>query len=214
MADISLCDIVSTPSITGAGLDRWDSLMSTRPIETLDVKNRQEWRAWLQLHHDAMPDIWLMFPKRHTGVTTISYDAAVDETLCFGRIDSIMKRLDDSLYARKFTPRKADSRWSTINRRRYADLRSRGLLAPPGLSRAPTNRSGDAPRPSASAVPSYIEKALKADPRAWQNFEQLAPSYRRAYIGWIDSAKRRQTKEKRLREAFGLLAAGKKLGLK
>ncbi|HJO82551.1 MAG: YdeI/OmpD-associated family protein [SAR202 cluster bacterium] len=63
-------------------------------------------------------------------------------------------------------------------------------------------------------MPSYIEKALKADPRAWQNFEQLTPSYRRAYIGWIDSAKRRQTKEKRLREAFGLLAAGKKLGLK
>jgi uncharacterized protein YdeI (YjbR/CyaY-like superfamily) len=97
--------------------------MSTRPIETLDVKNRQEWRAWLQLHHDAMPEIWLVFHKRHTGVTTISYDDAVEETLCFGWIDSIMKRLDDSLYARKFTQERptADGRRSIAGGMRTLD---------------------------------------------------------------------------------------------
>jgi uncharacterized protein YdeI (YjbR/CyaY-like superfamily) len=82
------------------------------------------------------------------------------------------------------------------------------------VERKPTSRSGDAPRPSASAIPSYIETQLKADARAWQYFERLAPSYRRLYVAWIDSAKREETKEKRLREAIGLLAAGKKLGLK
>ncbi|MBO0800207.1 MAG: YdeI/OmpD-associated family protein, partial [Blastocatellia bacterium] len=113
-----------------------------------------------------------------------------------------------------FTRRVPDSKWSTINRRRYDDLKARGLLAAPGLERAPTDRSGDAPRPSLEAIPSYIEERLKANRRAWQFFEQLAPSYRRAYIGWIEAAKRKETKEKRLQEALGLLAAGKKLGLK
>ncbi|MDQ3697068.1 MAG: YdeI/OmpD-associated family protein [Gemmatimonadota bacterium] len=86
--------------------------------------------------------------------------------------------------------------------------------AAPGLKRPPTHRSGDAPRPAVSAVPSYIEKALKSEPRAWQYFQQLAPSYQRTYIGWIDSAKRQETRERRLREAITLLAAGKRLGLK
>jgi uncharacterized protein YdeI (YjbR/CyaY-like superfamily) len=87
-------------------------------------------------------------------------------------------------------------------------------LAAPGLKRAPTSLSGDAPRPSVSAIPSYITEALKTNPRAWRHFEQLAPSFKRRYIGWIDSAKREETKEKRLREALSLLAAGKMLGLK
>ncbi len=188
--------------------------MPTTPIETLEVNNRREWRKWLNDHHDSMPEIWLVFHKRHTGIEAMSYDDAVEEALCFGWIDSIVRRLDDALYARKFTPRKADSKWSTVNRRRYADLESRGLLAAPGVNRAPTSRSGDAPKPSVFELPPYIEETLKTDLSTWRFFEQLAPSYRRAYIGWIDSAKRQETKEKRLREALGLLAAGKKLGLK
>ncbi len=88
------------------------------------------------------------------------------------------------------------------------------MLAPAGLDRPPTARSGDAPRPSVSVLPAYIERRLKANARAWQFFGQLAPSYRRACIGWIDSAKRDETKEKRLLQVIDLLAAGKKLGLK
>ena len=155
-----------------------------------------------------------MFHKRHTGLEGISYDPAVEEAICFGWIDSIVRRLDDDHYARKFTPRKSDSRWSTINRRRDADLKARTLLAAPGLKRPPTSRSGDAPRPSVTVIPPYIERGLKANTRAWEYFEQLAPSYRRAYVGWIDAAKQAATKERRLREAVNLLAAGKRLGLK
>jgi uncharacterized protein YdeI (YjbR/CyaY-like superfamily) len=188
--------------------------MSSKAIKTLDVRTRREWRKWLGEHHDSDSEIWLIFHKRHTGVRALTYDDAIEEALCYGWIDSIVRRLDDARYARKFTPRKADSKWSTANRRRYADLELRGLLAAPGLNRAPTGRSGDAPRPSLSEVPSYIDQALRANPRAWICFEQLAPSHRRAYIGWIDSAKREQTKARRLREALGLLASGKQLGLK
>ncbi len=188
--------------------------MSEKNFRTFNVRSRQEWRNWLDEHHDSEPEIWLVFHKQHTAEATISYDAAVEEALCFGWIDSIVRRLDDNSYARKFTPRKPDSRWSTINRQRYADLKARRLLAAPGLERSPTGRSGDAPRPSASVIPSYIEKQLKANTRAWEYFGRLAPSYRRLYVGWIDSAKREETKDKRLREAISLLAAGKKLGLK
>ncbi len=188
--------------------------MSTKPTETLDVRTRQAWRKWLKEHHGSSTEIWLVFHKLHTGVTSVPYGDAVEEALCYGWIDSLARRIDDATYARKFTPRKANSRWSTSNRRRYADLEARGLLAAPGLERAPTSLSGDAPMASISTLPSYIEEALKADPVARQFFEQLAPSYQKGYIGWIDSAKRQETKEKRLREALGLLAAGKKLGLK
>ena len=155
-----------------------------------------------------------MFYKDHTLAKSIPYEDSVREALCFGWIDSLVKRLDDDRYARKFTPRQPSSKWSTINRRRYADLKAHGLLAAPGLERAPTSRSGDAPRPSVSVIPSYIEKQLKANTPAWNYFEQLPPSCRRAYLGWIDSAKHDETKEKRLREAISRLAAGKKLGLK
>ncbi len=188
--------------------------MPAKKLKTLDVRTRPQWRKWLQEHHDSEVEVWLVFPKRHTAEKSMSYDNAVEEALCFGWVDSLVKRLDDDRYARKFTPRKPDSKWATINRRRYAALKERGLVAGPGLERPPTDRSGDAPRPSVSALPAYIEKPLKANARAWKYFEQLAPSYRRACIGWIDSAKREETKEKRLREVIGLLEAGKKLGLK
>lgn len=188
--------------------------MSRKPIETVEVQGRQEWRKWLEEHHDAISEIWLIFYKRHTGITTMSYNDAVEEAICFGWIDSLIRRLDDDRYARKFTPRKADSKWSTVNRQRFADLQACGLLAEPGMARPPTSRSGDAKRVSATEIPAYIEERLKTDPLAWQNFQDLATSYRRNYVGWIDSAKRPETREKRLLEAVELLAAGKKLGLK
>lgn len=102
--------------------------MSAKPIGKLEVRSRQEWRKWLKEHHAATRAIWLVFHKRHTGKWTLSYDDAVEEALCYGWIDSITRRLDDARYARQFTPRNPDSRWSTINRRRYADLKARGLL--------------------------------------------------------------------------------------
>jgi uncharacterized protein YdeI (YjbR/CyaY-like superfamily) len=180
----------------------------------LDARTRREWREWLEEHHASASEVWLVFHKRHTGVRSLRYDDAVEEALCYGWIDSILKRLDATRYARKFTPRRANSAWSTANRRRYADLARRGLLAPAGLKRSPTPRSGDAPRPSVSKLPPYMERALKANARAWRFFRGLAPSHRRAYIGWIDSAKRDETRARRLREAVRLLAAGRKLGMK
>lgn len=181
---------------------------------TLDVPDLASWRAWLRAHHDVESEIWLVFHKRATGRPSIAYGDALDEALCFGWIDSLVARLDDRRYARKFTPRKSDSRWSDINRTRYARLKAAGRLMPSGENRAPTDRRSVAPPSREWEMPDYMRAALRKRPSAWKTFESLPPSHRRHYIGWIDSAKKAETKQRRLQEAIELLAAGKRLGLK
>jgi uncharacterized protein YdeI (YjbR/CyaY-like superfamily) len=186
-------------------------------MKTLLVRTLDQWRDWLTEHHASESEVWLIFHKRHTGVASIDYKDALDEALCFGWVDSLIKRLDDRRFARKFTPRRADSRWSAVNRKRYAELKASGRLQPPGIERPPSNR-GYGPRPARlpmpSKLPKYIRTALRNDPAALRHFEALAPSQRRRYVAWIESAKRDETKLRRLEEALRLLASGKVLGLK
>lgn len=183
-------------------------------MKTFAAATLAQWRQWLDEHHAVESEVWLVFGKQHTGVASVSYQDAVDEALCHGWVDSLIKRVDESRYARKFTPRRADSRWSPTNRKRYAELKASGRLKPAGIRRPPTDR-GYGPRPALPAtVPTYIETALRKRAGAWRHFEELAPSHRRRYILWIDSAKRPETRARRLQEALRLLAAGKELGLK
>jgi len=185
----------------------------TTELMTLEVRNRQEWRTWLGRNHASSPGVWLAFYKDHTGVKSMPYEDAVREALCFGWIDSLIKRLDDDRYARKFTPRQPTSKWSDINRKRWVELKAAGILTAAGLAAAPTDNTY-APRPAIPNLPAYIAKALKANPKAWSFFQELAPTYRRHFVGWIHTAKRPETREKRIRESIATLAAGKKLGLK
>ena len=180
---------------------------------TLDIRTRRQWRMWLRKNHASTPGIWLVSYKDHTGVKSIAYEDAVCEALCFGWVDSLIKRLDDERYARKFTPRKPASTWSDSNRRRWAALKCAGLLMAAGLAAAPTDKNY-APKPQIPKLPAYIAMALKANPEAWHYFQALAPAYRRHFVGWIHIAKRQDTRERRIRESMALLAAGKKLGLK
>ena len=180
---------------------------------TLDVRTREQWRQWLAKHHASSPGIWLTRHKPHTGVQSMSYEDLVCEALCFGWIDSLVKRLDDDRYTIKVTPRKPTSKWSDINRRRWNELEAAGLLAAPGLAAAPT-KNRYAAKPSIPELPAYLATALKTNPKAWQHFQALAPTYRRHFVVWIHVAKRPETRERRIREAISLLSAGKKLGLK
>lgn len=186
-------------------------------MKTLRVTTIDQWRAWLEEHHTSESEVWLIFHKQQTGLASIDYNDALDEALCFGWVDSLVKRLDEARYARKFTPRREDSRWSNANRKRYAELEASGRLKPAGLGRAPTERGYDT-RPERfelpAQLPAYIQTALKKRPSALRHFEALPPSKRRRYVGWIESAKREETKQRRLAEAIRLLAAGKELGLK
>jgi uncharacterized protein YdeI (YjbR/CyaY-like superfamily) len=179
-------------------------------MQTVEVRTRDHWRTWLRRNHASVSEIWLVFRKN--GALTLAYEDAICEALCWGWVDSLIKRLDDESYARKFTPRKLDSRWSTINRRRYEEMREQGLLQKPGIDRPPTARSGDTPK--FTGVPAYLETALQENPRAWTEFQRIPPSHKRQYVAWIDSAKKDETKQKRLAEAIERLSTGQKLGMK
>ena len=182
-------------------------------LTILDVRTRSKWQQWLAKHHASSPGIWLVRHKQHSGVTSMPDEDLVNEALCFGWIDSLVKRLDDDRFAIKVTPRKATSKWSDINRKRWKELKAAGQLTAAGLAAAPTANTYGA-RPAVPALPAYIAKAFKTNRSAWQFFQQLAPTYRRDFVVWIHIAKRPETREKRIRESIELLAAGKKLGLK
>lgn len=188
------------------------SVLKTLRVETID-----EWRSWLDEHHASEPEVWLVYYRKGTGITSVAHSDVLDEALCFGWIDSLVKRLDDRRFAIKFTPRKADSRWSDVNRKRYAVLKASGRLEPSGIARSPTGRKS-ASRPQRrelpKKLPAYIANALKKRPAALRTFESLPTEERRRYFAWINSAKREETKLKRLSEALKLLAVGKRLGLK
>jgi len=185
-------------------------------IPELYIRRRHEWRQWLERNHATSPGVWLVFHKRHTGVPCIDYDESVRDALCYGWIDSLVRRLDEDRFARKFTPRRPGSAWSASNLKRWAELDAAGELKPAGRAASPEGAPRATP-PSRSVLgelPDYIEKALARNRRAWKFFETLPPNERRRCVGWVDAAKRAETKERRLREVIGLLAKGERLGLK
>jgi uncharacterized protein YdeI (YjbR/CyaY-like superfamily) len=190
-------------------------------VNLLHPTTRPTWRAWLAANHDRESEIWLVYSKRHTNQPRVEYDDAVEEALCFGWIDSIVRTIDADRYAQKFTPRQAKSKWSALNRERFARMVREGKMTAAGLAKAPPaeEATGAAvPKPpageAADAVPAYIEEALRANGAAWTNFSRFASSYRRLYIRWIADAKREETRRKRLAEAVSRLERNQKLGLK
>lgn len=187
-------------------------------MKTFDARTLERWRAWLAKHHASESEIWLIFHKKHTGKPSVTHADALDEALCYGWIDSLVRRIDADRYAIKFTPRRADSNWSTANLKRYAALKASNRLALPGIERSPQGRPiVDGPPPASlptAAMRADVERTLKMDGPAGKSFEALAPSHRRRYISWIAMAKRDETRQKRLREAIAMLRRGKTLGLK
>lgn len=187
-------------------------------LKTLYITDRELWRDWLCVHHDKEREIWLVFYKKHTGKPSLPLEDAIEEALCFGWIDSLVRRLDDDSYARKFTPRTNPAKWSAVNIERMRRLLAQNLVRPMGLAvfdnallkAPPPSRKSDLP----VSPPEVIMTALKANRKAWKNFDALAPSAKRNYVGWIMSAKREETRNRRIAEIISLLEQGKKLGLK
>ena len=184
-------------------------------MKTFDPRTLQRWRKWLAEHHESETEVWLVFHKKHTGTPSVAYLEALDEALCFGWIDSLVRRLDDDRYARKFTPRKKSSRWSAINVKRYAELEKAGRVKAPGKARSPAHgRSYESIQHLSDKIPPSISKELKASAAAWTFFKTLTPREQRMYLGWIWLAKKEETKQRRMREAIRLLEKRQKLGLK
>jgi uncharacterized protein YdeI (YjbR/CyaY-like superfamily) len=185
----------------------------------ISIATRAEWRRWLKENHLTSPGVWFTFYKKHTGKNTISYDDAVEEALCYGWIDSIIKKLDDEKYVQKFTPRTNIGKWSPTNLIRMEKMIKEKKMTKYGLEKfTPEAQKEKTPAPkkdrSKISVPAFIISALSKHPVALANFNNLAPSYRGNYVKWITFAKREETQLKRLEEAIKLLEKNEKLGLR
>ncbi|GET33163.1 hypothetical protein PbJCM13498_20260 [Prolixibacter bellariivorans] len=175
-----------------------------------------EWRQWLKDNHADEKEVWLIYHKKHTGKRSVSYEDSVQEALCWGWIDSLIKRLDDDRYARKFTPRKPDSQWSVTNIKRIQLLKSAKRLEPAGIAVIPENvMKGEIPMQELNTeMSAEFREALSENAIALKHFEQLTGKQKDLYIRWIASGKQSTTRQKRATEAINLLTKGKKLGMK
>ena len=183
-------------------------------LEQVYVPDRAAWRRWLAKQHGRSPGIWLVFDKKSSRPDRLAYGHAVEEALCFGWIDSLVKRLDDERYVQLFTPRKPKSTWSRSNKVRVERLLAEGLMAAAGLASielAKANGSWESlDAVEAFVMPDDLAKALAAVPGAAENFAGFAPSQRKAYLHWISQAVRPETRAKRIQEVAGHAAAGRK----
>jgi len=179
----------------------------------------QTWRDWLAAQHHDSHGIWMVFYKKHTGKPTISYEDAVQEALCWGWIDSLIKKIDEDRYARKFTPRQPESKWSPSNIKRVEKLIATGRMQPSGMQRVVEGQASGAWENPATApqefnMPPEFAQALQDHPQAYTFFNLLASTYQKHFVGWIATAKRAETRNKRITEAIEKLSRGEKLGLK
>ena len=172
--------------------------------ETFFAADRAAWRDWLEEHHAESREIWLILLKRHVPEPCLTYDEAVEEALCFGWIDGILKRIDDRSHTVRFSPRKPGSIWSESNRKRVAKVIVEGRMTPAGLAlieAAKANGMWEAAAPERLDVtPPDLGAALAGEPVAAQRWRTWAPSHRRRYIHWVLDAKRPETRARRVAE--------------
>jgi uncharacterized protein YdeI (YjbR/CyaY-like superfamily) len=177
-----------------------------------EPKDRAAWRAWLEKHHDSSSSIMLVYVKRPR--RSITYADAVEEALCFGWIDSTLYPIDDTRYMQLFTPRKAKSTWSKLNKTRIESLIERGLMAPPGHAKIEAaKRDGSwtsIDHVEDMTIPPELQRALAKSRKAREHFAGLPPFARKTYLYWINNAKRAETRAKRIADVIDRLAKGQK----
>lgn len=185
--------------------------------QQLRFAHQDEWRAWLEANHAIATEIWLIIYKKHTGKSGLSLEEAVEEALCFGWIDGVLRPIDDEKFALRYSPRKKGSIWSEVNKRRVRKLIKQGRMTEAGLAKvkeAKANGQWRAAtlREDTANIPADLKKALKANKQTWRKFESLASSHKKSFIYWITSAKTDVTRRKRIQETIRLVAENKKLG--
>ncbi len=184
------------------------------PDDVVFFATPADFRAWLARHHDTDDEQWVGFYKVGSGRPSITWQESVDEALCFGWIDGLRKTVDEQAYKIRFTPRRSDSKWSTKNIASVEELIAAGRMAPAGL-RVYENRRADKSgtysyeqRNEAELGPQY-EEMLRENRVAWDFFRQQAPGYRRTAAFWVISAKKEETRLRRLRTLIADSAAGR-----
>lgn len=173
--------------------------------KSIYFKNRGEWRKWLSKNHDKEKEVWLLLYKKHVGKEGVSYREGVEEALCFGWIDGKMKRIDDEKHMQRFSPRSSKSPWSKVNKDLAIRLGKEKQMTPAGMAAIEVaKKNGNWQKAytnlNVEKMPLELETALKKNNTALENFRKFANSYKNLYIGWVQSAKRPETKEKRIKE--------------
>jgi uncharacterized protein YdeI (YjbR/CyaY-like superfamily) len=174
-----------------------------------------EFRAWLEKHHATDPEMWVGYYKKSSGKGGVVYREALDEALCFGWIDGLVKSIDGERYMQRYTPRKSMSHWSNVNVRRFGELDAEGRVHPAGraaFERKTADRTGKAAyeQPEAELTPAQL-KRLKASGKAWEFFSRQAPSYQRVVKHFVTRAKEEATRERRLDLVIKHSAKGERL---
>lgn len=192
-----------------------DIIFPMEPKEPLFFPDRASWRRWLRKNHDESSEVWMLAYKVHTGKKGLSYSDALDEALCYGWIDSRMRRIDDEKHMWRFAPRKTNSIWSLSNRKRVERLIREGRMRAPGMSKIDAAKKNgkwdEAYAPSKPPrMPKDLREALMKDPLAQRNFTAFAKSYRTTYLYWIMGAKREETRRKRIAEVVRRARSNKK----
>lgn len=178
--------------------------MSVPPSNSIHPKSRAEWRKWLEQNHTRTEGIWLISYKKATGKPRFDYDEAVEEALCFGWIDSKPGRLDEERSMLWFTPRKAGTGWSKLNKERVEKLSKAGVMAPAGLARVDAaKRDGSwsaLDAAEALEIPKDLAKAFSKNKIAKEYFDEFPRSVKKAILEWILRAKKLETRAKRIEE--------------
>ena len=185
-------------------------------LPVLPFASPAEFEAWLSEHHDSAAGLWIKFAKKASRIDTIVYAEALELALCHGWIDGQVAKVDESFYAQRFTPRRARSKWSKINRAKAEELIARGAMKPAGLAeveRARGDGRWDAAydSPSNATVPDDLQAALDANPRAAEFFATLSGPNRYAILYRIQEAKRPETRARRIDQFVAMLARGEKI---
>jgi uncharacterized protein YdeI (YjbR/CyaY-like superfamily) len=182
--------------------------ISLNEFEKVYAKDRLTFRKWLEKNHTSAPGIWLVYYKKNSGKPSISYPEAVKEALCFGWIDSKVNAIDDERYMQVFTPRKAKSVWSALNKKYLLELQEQNFMTEAGLKTieiAKQNGQWESlDKVEALEIPDDLAKAFKKNKIAKANFEKFPPSSRKLILQWITSAKRDETRQKRIEETVTL----------
>ena len=173
-------------------------------------RSRAEWRAWLEEHHREAPGVWVVYFKKGAAESGIGYDAAVEEALCFGWIDGKVRTLDAERYRQRYTPRRPGSGWSRLNKQRIERLLEAGRMTDAGLARIEAAKQDGSwmalDYAESLQVPDDLRAALDADAGAARFYESLPPSRRKAILYWVTSAKRPETRARRIAETAAAAA--------
>ncbi|MBD2607772.1 YdeI/OmpD-associated family protein [Scytonema hofmannii FACHB-248] len=175
-------------------------------LESIYASDRKKWRQWLEKFHLTLPGIWLIYYKVKSGKTSVKYSEAVKEALCFGWIDSKVKSLDEDRYQQIFTPRKPKSVWSKLNKQYIQELIEQGLMTQVGLEKIEAAKQDGSWNSldaiEALTIPIDLKQALEANSSANHNFEGFSNSLKKNILFWIDSAKRPETRLKRIEQTI------------